>query len=39
MSPFNKMEAEAVMNGDKSEYLEEKLQEAYAVHYFLGTWL
>jgi len=37
VSPFNKMEAEAVMNGDKSEYLEEKLQEAYAVHYFLGT--
>jgi mannosyltransferase OCH1-like enzyme len=39
VSPFTKMEAEAVINGDKSEHLEEKLQEAYAIHYFLGTWL
>lgn len=39
VSPFTKMEAEAVINSDQSEHLEEKLQDAYAIHYFLGTWL
>jgi mannosyltransferase OCH1-like enzyme len=38
VSPFTKMEAETVFNGAQSEHLEEKLQEAYAVHYFFGTW-
>lgn len=38
VSPFTKMEAEAVINGDTSKHLEVKLQEAYAIHYFLGTW-
>ncbi len=39
VSPFTKMEAEAVINGDQSEHLEEKLQEAYAIHYFMGAWM
>jgi mannosyltransferase OCH1-like enzyme len=39
VSPFTKMEAEAVIDGVRTEYLEKKLNEAYAVHYFLGTWL
>jgi mannosyltransferase OCH1-like enzyme len=39
VSPFNKMEAQAVINGARTQHLEEKLKEAYAVHYFLGTWL
>lgn len=38
VSPFNKMEAEAVFNGAKSDYLEDKIQEAYAIHYFVGAW-
>jgi len=39
VSPFTKKEVNAVINGNISEHLEEKLQEAYAIHYFLGTWL
>lgn len=38
VSPFTKMEAEVIINGMQSKQLEAKLQEAYAVHYFLGTW-
>lgn len=38
VSPFTKMEAEAVLYGDQSESLEDKLQEAYAIHYFMGAW-
>lgn len=38
VSPFTKMEAEAVFNGVESDHLEEKLQEAYAIHYFMGAW-
>ena len=38
VSPFTKMEAKAIIHGAESEYLDEKLKEAYAVHYFLGTW-
>jgi mannosyltransferase OCH1-like enzyme len=39
VSPFTKMEAKAIINGAKTEHLDEQLKEAYAVHYFLGTWL
>jgi mannosyltransferase OCH1-like enzyme len=39
VSPFTKMEAKAVIDGARTEYLDEKLKEAYAIHYFFGTWL
>lgn len=42
VSPFNKMDARQLLSGlydeNFEEYLENKLEEAFAVHYFIGTW-
>lgn len=39
VSPFSKKEVETIINGANPTYLEEKLQEAYAIHYFWGGWI
>lgn len=39
VSPFSKMDVQHVLAGEKNEILEEKLNEAYAIHYFIGGWL
>lgn len=38
VSPFTGYEAKLVRTGTRSEYLEECIQEAYAVHYFCSNW-
>lgn len=42
VSPFTKMDAHQFLvgsyNEDFEEYLENKLNEAFAIHYFIGTW-
>lgn len=42
VSPFSKMDARQFLSGtydeNFEEYLENKLKEAYAIHYFIGTW-
>lgn len=40
VSPFSKPEARAYLSGSiEEEELEDKLEHAYAVHYFLGSWV
>ncbi|WP_080903078.1 glycosyltransferase family 32 protein [Parabacteroides sp. Marseille-P3160] len=43
VSPFSKMDVQKLLSNryDKTfeDYLELKLDEAYAVHYFIGTWM
>ena len=38
IAPFSVMEASAIRRGDICPEWEERLQQAYAVHYFMGTW-
>lgn len=38
VSPFSCFDSKEYMNGNESEYLDSKLKDAYAVHYFLNTW-
>ena len=38
VSPFGIGEIRVILSGIKNRYLEEKLQKARAIHYFLGTW-
>lgn len=42
VSPFNKMDARQLLSGlydeNFEEYLENKLDKAYAIHYFLNMW-
>lgn len=39
LSPYTGDEVQRLADGEKSEELEKKLQSAYAIHYFTGTWL
>lgn len=39
VSPYSKMEVNEIINGTQSEYLEQKVEESYAIHYFLGAWI
>lgn len=39
VSPFSKDQASQIINGNLTSELEEKLQDAYAVHYFIGKWI
>lgn len=42
VSPFSKMDARRFLSGSYDEnfeeYLEKKLEEAFAIHYFIGAW-
>lgn len=38
VSPFTYFESRAYLNGEENEVLDNKLEEAYAVHYFLNSW-
>ena len=38
VTPFNIDQARRFLAGERSQELEDCLEEAYAVHYFLGTW-
>ena len=38
ISPFSSQEVRSIWNGCKKEELEERLQKAVAIHYFMGTW-
>ncbi|MCC8143033.1 MAG: hypothetical protein LUG96_13830 [Tannerellaceae bacterium] len=39
VTPFTVKQARLFVNGYRGEELKKCLKEAYAVHYFLGTWL
>ncbi len=39
VAPLNKVEVQQVMNGGMTYEIKNKIKDAYAVHYFLGTWL
>ena len=38
VSPFNIYESRAYLNGEENTTLDDNLDEAYAVHYFLNSW-
>lgn len=38
VSPFTYFESRAYLNGEENEVLDNKLNDAYAVHYFLNSW-
>lgn len=38
VSPFTYFESRRYLNGEENEALDNKLNEAYAVHYFLNSW-
>lgn len=38
VSPFSFFESRAYLYGEENETLDNKLEEAYAVHYFLNSW-
>jgi mannosyltransferase OCH1-like enzyme len=38
VSPFGITDIRLIMSGVKNEYYEKKLQNAKAIHYFLGSW-
>lgn len=39
VTPFNRYHLRRLFQGDRSDDLEECLNEAYAVHYFFNTWV
>lgn len=39
VSPFSRKEVSEILQDQITSTLEDKLQKAYAVHYFAGTWL
>lgn len=39
LSPYTGDEIRQLVEGEQSEELEKKLQFAYAIHYFTGTWM
>ncbi len=39
LSPYTGDEIRRLADGEQSEELEKKLQSAYAIHYFTGTWM
>lgn len=39
VSPLTNIEAQRIMMGDESDELEEKIQDAYSIHYFFNTWV
>lgn len=38
LSPFSLLEAHAILAGEEKNEWNERLQKAYAVHYFVGSW-
>ncbi len=39
VSPLTKEDVRRVMQGDESEELEEKIKDAYSIHYFFNGWV
>ena len=38
-SPLSKMEVKMIINGKPNDIIEKKIEKAYAVHYYFGSWL
>ena len=39
IAPLTKSEVEAIVNGNQTVEIENKVEKAYAVHYFFGSWI